>query len=168
MSKALTTLLIALFTLVYGTSSAQFVPTPAVLDTATLGFDTTVVSEDAHTTKVRKLIEVSRTMENAVHAVQVMFSTMDQDDNPGMRRFIELVLVELKSPRVQKWYENQLIRSFKQFYTEDEVEELILFYQSPLGKKLLEVTPKQTAEQADFGGRLGEYLARLVLARLQN
>lgn len=41
----------------------------------------------------------------------------------------------------------QLIPLFKKYYTQPEVKEIIAFYETPVGKKLAETTPKMMMEQ---------------------
>ncbi len=41
----------------------------------------------------------------------------------------------------------QLIPVFKKYYTQSEVKEIIAFYETPVGKKLAETTPKMMMDQ---------------------
>ena len=44
-----------------------------------------------------------------------------------------------------------LVAIYAKYYTHDDVKELLKFYQSPLGEKMLEVGPQIALESAQFG-----------------
>ena len=44
----------------------------------------------------------------------------------------------------------QLIPVFKKYYTQEEVKAIIAFYETPVGKKMAETTPKMMMEQMQF------------------
>ncbi len=43
---------------------------------------------------------------------------------------------------------------YKKYLTLDELKQIVLFYESPVGKKLGEVTPTMTAEGMEVGQQL--------------
>jgi len=55
---------------------------------------------------------------------------------------------------------------YNKFYTQDEIKQLIKFYESPIGKKLVEVTPLLTQESMAIGQKWGEKLGQDIVNEL--
>ncbi len=64
--------------------------------------------------------------------------------NPGMARDIDAAALTLRNEMAPKRAELQqeLIRLYTQFFTEQELKDAVAFYKTPLGKKLLSEEPK--------------------------
>jgi hypothetical protein len=58
------------------------------------------------------------------------------------------------------------IPAYNKFYTHDEIKQLIEFYESPLGKILVEVTPLLTQETMAIGQKWGEKLGQDIVNEL--
>ena len=56
---------------------------------------------------------------------------------------------------------------YDKYYTQDEIKELIAFYESPLGQKMVEVTPLLTQETMAIGRSWGEKLGRDIVNELR-
>jgi hypothetical protein len=55
---------------------------------------------------------------------------------------------------------------YNKYYTHDEIKQLITFYKSPLGKRLVEVTPLLTQETMVIGQKWGEKLGQDIIGEL--
>jgi hypothetical protein len=55
---------------------------------------------------------------------------------------------------------------YSKYYTHDEIKRLIAFYETPLGKKAVEVTPLLTRETMELGRAWGERLGRDIVGEL--
>jgi|SRR5215472_10498125 len=53
-----------------------------------------------------------------------------------------------------------MVPIYDKYYTADEIQGLLNFYQTPLGKKMVTVLPKIVAESQAAGGQWGEELGR--------
>ena len=62
---------------------------------------------------------------------------------------------------------NQIIPIYDKHLTPAEVKELIKFYESPVGKKMIAVMPAITAESMQAGQQWGVEFARRAKARLE-
>jgi len=60
------------------------------------------------------------------------------------------------------------IPAYNKYYTHDEIKQLINFYESPLGKRLVEVTPLLTQETMAIGQKWGEKLGQDIVIELMN
>lgn len=64
-------------------------------------------------------------------------------------------------------FANLLIPIYDKHFSHDDIKKLIQFYQSPIGKKLLDVTPMITQESYKIGEEWGQQLAIDVLNELR-
>jgi hypothetical protein len=64
--------------------------------------------------------------------------------NPGMARDIDAAAAQMRNDVAPKRAELQqeLIRLYTQFFTEQELKDAVAFYKTPLGRKLLSEEPK--------------------------
>jgi hypothetical protein len=58
------------------------------------------------------------------------------------------------------------IPAYDKYYTHDEIKQLIIFYESPIGKKTVEVTPLLLQETMAVGEKWGEKLGQDVVREL--
>jgi hypothetical protein len=58
------------------------------------------------------------------------------------------------------------IPAYNNYYTHNEIKELIAFYESPLGRKMVEVTPLLTQETMLIGQEWGEKLGQDIVNEL--
>ena len=59
-----------------------------------------------------------------------------------------------------------LVPVVDKYFTHDDIRELIKFYESPIGKKLNDVTPQMMPELYEIGSNWGESLAEDILNKL--
>jgi len=53
-----------------------------------------------------------------------------------------------------------IVPVYDKYYSDDEIKQMIQFYQTPLGQKMLSVLPKISAESQEAGQKWGEELGR--------
>jgi len=58
------------------------------------------------------------------------------------------------------------VPAYSKYYTHDEIKQLIRFYESPLGKRMVEVTPLLTQETMTIGQQWGEKIAQDIINEL--
>lgn len=58
------------------------------------------------------------------------------------------------------------IPAYNKYYTHDEIKQLITFYESPLGKRVVEITPILTQETMAIGQEWGEKLGQDIVNEL--
>ena len=56
---------------------------------------------------------------------------------------------------------------YDKYYTHDDIKQLIKFYESPLGKKLVETSPLVMNESMAIGQKWGEKLAQVIMSELK-
>jgi hypothetical protein len=63
---------------------------------------------------------------------------------------------------------NACIPIYNKYYTHDEVKQLIAFYETPIGKKLVEVNSLMAQETAQIGQQYGERIGQEIIIELIN
>ena len=58
------------------------------------------------------------------------------------------------------------VPAYSKYYTHDEIKQLIKFYESPLGKRMVEVTPLISQETMAIGQKWGEKLGQDIVNEL--
>lgn len=61
----------------------------------------------------------------------------------------------------------RFIPVYDKYYTDEEIKDLIAFYQTNLGKKLIRVLPDITSESMVVGQKWGEAVAPIAIRRIQ-
>jgi hypothetical protein len=56
---------------------------------------------------------------------------------------------------------------YDKYYTHDEIKELIKFYESPLGRKMVDTNPLILNETMAIGQRWGEKLTQIIMSELK-
>lgn len=60
-----------------------------------------------------------------------------------------------------------IVPVYEKHYTEDEIDQLILFYQSPIGKKMVEKMPLVMQESMEIGQNWGMEIGTRIMAKIQ-
>lgn len=63
---------------------------------------------------------------------------------------------------------NRLIPIYNKYFTEEDIKQLIAFYQTPLGKKLISVNPQVARDSLIVGQQYGKEVAQTVIQKLQD
>lgn len=79
----------------------------------------------------------------------------------------EEVWAEFKKEFTSNSLMEELAPIYTKYYTKEEILELVAFYNSPIGKKTLEVTPYITTESMVIGQRIGQEAMQKVLEKLE-
>jgi hypothetical protein len=89
--------------------------------------------------------------------------------NPNLARDLNEVAqkmhAELASRRVE--LEQQIVRVYAQYFTEQELKDAVAFYRTPLGKKLISEEPKALDESMKVANEWSNKLAEEVIAKMR-
>jgi len=112
---------------------------------------------DEYKATLEKMLELSGSMASAKAMVPQMISMLKQQSSASVsfwdgfqkkwERKFGSKLAELYAPVYQK------------YLTIDDLKDLIAFYETPIGKKLAEATPKMTIEGMQLGQKIGMEMA---------
>jgi hypothetical protein len=63
--------------------------------------------------------------------------------------------------------EDMIVPVYDKYFTESEIDQLIAFYQSQIGQKLVEKLPLITRDATEVGRKWGEKIAEKILNKLK-
>jgi hypothetical protein len=113
--------------------------------------------------KVRKYLEVSGAVANMQVTIDSMRDQLDKIPNYPK---------DLAKKMQESFKVDELIELMIPIYMEnlqsEDLDGLIAFYESPVGKRLAAATPKIVKASAEVGGRYGQEVAKKVIAELEN
>lgn len=114
---------------------------------------------DAYKSQLYEMLTVSGSLEGAHQMVSQMLALVKQQQ-PGMPeeklRQVEEVLNGKLVDRMVDLY----APIYAKYLTLDDLKQIVAFYQTPVGKKWGEATPKITLEGTKMGQQLGMELAK--------
>jgi hypothetical protein len=121
-----------------------------------LNFDTTAAPDDIFTTNIMKLLEVTQAINMGTNIAQNM---PQGDQSEMMKEFYARFIKDMQEGTARRWLERIYVKAYRARFTNEEIESLIKFYDTPLGKKLvkenIEMLPGVMAEGKKLGGYIG-------------
>jgi hypothetical protein len=115
---------------------SSFILKLKALDTANiLKADTVAVPNDALTQKVKQLLgEKNGLSVGTILKIKIMDE--QQKDTVHSKEFYRKLTDDITTGRTSQLLENSLINIYRRTFTENEIDELIKFYQTSAGKKM--------------------------------
>jgi hypothetical protein len=107
----------------------------------------------------------SQMLEQAMGMLKPLFESSGQGDEASrkmLNRFSDIMMEELRKSDLSS-IAPQL---YDKYFTNDEIKGLIVFYESPLGQKTIQVLPALSAEGMSRGQKLGELAGERAFQRL--
>jgi hypothetical protein len=115
---------------------------------------------------IRRLLEVSGTKaimtDTMASLLKSMRPLLENALPPGDYRgkLIDLFYVKFQSKLDLNRFLDLAMVSYDRYFSDEEIKSLIVFYQTPAGKKTVSVMPKIINEMREGGQKLGEPLGR--------
>ncbi len=98
----------------------------------------------------------------AMKPILAKSSTNNEEVRKRLDRFSEIMSEEFKQVNLSSLH----VELYDKYFTNDEIKGLIQFYESPVGKKYIEVLPAITQESMKRGMEVGSTVGQKALARL--
>jgi len=115
-------------------------------------------------TAIRKLIAIAGGEKMVTTMIEQMIDVYKQQ---GL--LIDAKLMdELKKEADVTSLMDRMVPLYEKYYTEGEINQLLAFYNSPLGKKTIAVMPQLTQESMQIGAEWGQKVMERVRAKLQS
>jgi hypothetical protein len=130
---------------------------------------TSAPADPAKAADIRKLMALVNTEEMAGGLMKAMTQEIRpiviNSLPPGdyREKLVDLFLEKFRSDADMKHLLELLAPIYDKYLSDDEIKGLIVFYQTPLGKKTLEVMPKVMAESQEEGRKWGEGMGRQAM-----
>jgi hypothetical protein len=113
---------------------------------------------------IRQLLVQTHAGDQAILAMETSLP-MQRAANPRIPAiFWDRLLAEARAHRGE--LEDMVITVYDRHFTTDELRQLLAFYQTPIGKKLLEAQPAIVRESMEAGQQWGMVIGRRVGAQL--
>ena len=113
--------------------------------TALLIFLTGITGFSAETAKQKKIKDLFQIMDIQASANEMSQMLLNDDGSMGLTKDQKIALQkEMKS--AMEYTVNKQIELYDKHFTEQEIDEILNFYKTPAGKKVIEETPKITKE----------------------
>lgn len=110
---------------------------------------------------IRELMSLTNAANRGVQFMQNML--------PALKRLVpqvpESFWVEFMNEVDPNELINLIVPIYKKHFTEEEIQEMIKFYKTPVGMKLIQEQSQITKESMAAGQQLGEQLARRVIQK---
>ncbi|MFL9831472.1 DUF2059 domain-containing protein [Flavobacterium sp. ST-87] len=119
-----------------------------------------------NTSKTEKINQLMELMGSGKMAIQMMNQMMESFKSSYSKvndTFWEDFKKEIKAEDIT----NMIIPIYDKYYTESDIDQLIAFYNSPIGKKMIATMPQVMQESMVAGQAWGKQISEKVIAKLK-
>ncbi len=156
----LSALVISAFTSINGTALAQTAQNLNIIDSNSVTKD---VKQTEKINNIKKLMEITGSKKMSQQVITQMIAGMKKQLPQVPVAFWDSFVAEYDPDVVM----NELIPVYAKYYTNAEIEQIIAFYETPLGKKITQVMPQVMQESMQIGQKYGVQMAQAALKKLQ-
>lgn len=129
--------------------------------------DTTDAPNDDLTAEIKHMLDASNAVTIGLSTAENMLLLQkSRNEDKKLDAFYDRFLAAIKSGRGRHLFENIFVKIYRQNYTLDEVKQLRQFYDTPIGKKTLQVMPVILQQSQSQCAQLGEMLGMEVYQQL--
>lgn len=137
-------------------------------DTTNASTDAAVQSSDnaddqKKVAEINKLLEVTGAKEMTTQIINNLIDSVKKTAPNASEEFWSTVKKELNVDDLL----NLIIPVYTKYLTIDEIKEIVKFYESPIGKKLISVTPQIAQETMVIGQKWGVDLSKKIQEKLK-
>ncbi len=115
------------------------------------------------TNNIKKLFELIGVKNLSRQILTELLNNVKSDYPQVPQKFWDKFAAEFKSDDLV----DEIIPIYKKYYTNEEIKQLITFYQTPLGQKTITVLPQVYQESYDIGRKYGRAAAQRALKKLE-
>ncbi|MEA5627863.1 DUF2059 domain-containing protein [Nostoc sp. UHCC 0251] len=115
------------------------------------------------TNNIKKLFELTGVKNLSRQILTQLLNNVKSDYPQVPQKFWDKFAVEFKSDDLV----NEIIPIYNKYFTNEEIKQLITFYQTPLGQKTITVIPQIYQESYEIGKRYGRAAAQRALKKLE-
>lgn len=120
----------------------------------------------AYKEELSKMMKLSGTLAASENMVPQMVEMIKQSAPNVPTAFWDEFVAKWKKKMVDKVVE-LYVPIYKKYLTLDDLKKIVAFYESPVGKKLGEATPKMTMEGMQLGQKLGMEIVNEIQKELE-
>lgn len=113
--------------------------------------------------KIYEYLEETGSLKMGVQIAQQMISSYKDAYTNVPEKFWDEFIDEIDVEGMSKI----IIPIYDKYFTEEDIDQLIIFYKSPIGQKMLELYPKISVEAMQAGKAWGEEIANNIIFQLK-
>ena len=115
--------------------------------------------------KINQLLELTGSGKMGIQVMNQMMEHLksSSSDSKAKTEFLEEFKKEVKAEDIT----NMIIPIYDKYYTESDIDQLIAFYNSPIGKKMISTMPQVMQESMVVGQAWGKQIIEKVQAKLK-
>ncbi len=113
---------------------------------------------------IKKLLDLTGSGKMGAQVAQTMISSFQESYSNVPNEYWESVKKEINADDIVAL----VIPIYDKYYTEEDIQKLIEFYESPIGKKVISTTPLIVQESMSAGKIWGENIGKKVMEKLKN
>jgi hypothetical protein len=126
--------------------------------------DTVPPPNDELTSAIKKLVEVTNGMNTSKTLMKGSLESQRKLNTNVPDEFYDRMLAAVESGQVNGYIENIVVKIYRQKFTLEEVNEVVKFYDSPIGKKMAVESPIIANSARMEGEKVGQYVALKIIA----
>ncbi|MEH2144632.1 DUF2059 domain-containing protein [Nostoc sp.] len=115
------------------------------------------------TNNINKLLEITGAKNLSRQNITQLLINVKSEYPQVPQKFWDTFAAELKIDDMV----NELIPIYNKYFTNEEIKQMIAFYQTPLGQKTITVIPQISQESTAIGTRYGRVAAERALKKLE-
>lgn len=112
---------------------------------------------------IKKLLDLTGSGKMGAQVAQSMISSFQESYSNVPNEYWESVKKEINADDIVAL----VIPIYDKYYTEEDIQKLIEFYESPIGKKVISATPLIVQESMSAGKIWGENIGKKVMEKLK-
>ena len=120
-------------------------------------FDTTHAVQDSFTADILRLMKLTGALDIGIMMAKGLEDKKLSEQSPLMKEFYTRLYDEMEHGAVNRHLINYFVKTYRKYFTQEEINSLIAFYETDLGKKAIKVLPQLMQEAMNFGSTVGEY-----------
>jgi len=132
-----------------------------------LSFCVLSISANAQSTsksqKINQLLELTGSGKMAIQMMNQMMNNFKTNHSKASEEFWEDFKKEVKAEDLT----NMIIPIYDKHYTESDIDQLITFYNSPIGKKMISTMPQVMQESMIAGQAWGKQISEKIQAKIK-
>lgn len=113
--------------------------------------------------KINQLLEITGSGKIGIQVMNQMINNFKKSYSKVSEQFWEDLKKEIKAEDLEKI----IIPIYDKYYTETDIDQLIAFYNSPIGKKMIATMPQVMQESMAAGQIWGKQISEKVIAKLK-
>ncbi|MEH2163945.1 MAG: DUF2059 domain-containing protein [Nostoc sp.] len=115
------------------------------------------------TTNIKKLLDITFTKNTFKYLISELLNNFKSEYPQAPQKFWDTFAAELKPDDLV----NEIIPLYKKYFTNEEIKQLIAFYETPVGQKAITTLPQIVQDSNLIGIKYGTAVAKRALKKLE-